>query len=200
MIFNPVNNVVPVEIRDDYFYAGQEQVDQDSYYYDGVEYTNAVITKMLYAKRTVYSDNLWRLLSKVPANNMSIDVVILDSNPDLEQIAYALKYYNTNNFINLDLMNYCNQLYSIPENCFMDVSGLRNVWFPNSLQTICRNAFKTCHDLENIFMWTSVTLIEESAFEDCSLNLVYYTGGESDRANITINDSTILNTPWYYYW
>ena len=200
MVFNPVNNIMPIELQFDYIYTGQEEVTQDSYYYDGAEYTNAVITKMLYVKRTVHSDNLWRLLSKVQANNMSVEVAILDSNPDLEQIAYALKYYNTNNLINLDLGSYCYQLYSIPENCFMDVSGLQCIWFPNSLMSIEKNAFKSCSNLSNIYIYPSVTLIDEGAFEDCPLVTVYYHGSEPDRANMTINDTTILNTYWFYNW
>ena len=199
-IYNPVNNVLPAEIQYNYFYSGQEQVIQDSYYYDGVEYTNAVIYKMFYAKSIVHSNNLELLLSKVKDDYMCIPIYISDSNPDLAEIASVLKNYNTNNYINLNLNLYCYQLYSIPDNCFMDVSCMCNIWFPINLQTIGKNAFKSCSGLSEINMYSSVTLIEESAFEDCPLAYVYYRGSESDRTNMTIYDNTILNAYWYYNW
>ena len=66
--------------------------------------------------------------------------------------------------------------------------------------SIEKNAFKSCSNLSNIYIYPSVTLIDEGAFEDCPLVTVYYHGSEPDRANMTINDTTILNTYWFYNW
>lgn len=199
-VYNPTYYTTPEEIQFRYYYAGEESISYDSYYYDGVEYTNGTIIKRYYVKREISSNNLARLLSLYRAYDCVIDLTITDSNPDLEEMASTLRNDNTMRCsINLWL-NDCTQLTSIPENCFKDVPYLVQVRLPDSIQTIGKNAFKGCSDLKYFHMYPSVTLIEEAAFEDCPLNSVYYSGSEDDKANITINDTTILNTYWYYNW
>lgn len=199
-VYNPTNYIVPEEIQFRYYYAGEESISYDSYYYDGVEYTNGTIIKRYYVKREMSSNNLARLLSLYRAYDCVIDLTITDSNPDIEEMASILRNNNTMRCsINLWLYD-CTQLTSIPENCFKDVPYLEQVRLPDSIQTIEKNAFKGCSDLKIFQMYPSVTLIEEAAFEDCPLNSVYYHGDESERANMTIKDTTILNAYWYYNW
>ena len=199
-VYNPTYYTTPEEIQFRYYYAGEESISYDSYYYDGVEYTNGTIIKRYYVKREISSGNLAHLLSLYRSYDCVIDLSITDSNPDIEQMASTLRNDNTMR-CNINLWLYdCTQLTSIPENCFKDVPYLEEVRLPDSIQTIGKNAFKGCSDLKYFHMYPSVTLIDEGAFEDCPLNSVYYRGSEDDRANITINDTTILNTYWYYNW
>ena len=200
-VYNPTIYETPETLRYNYYYAGEEGFAYDSFYYDGVEYTNGSIIKRYYVKREISSNNLARLLSLYRAYDCVIDLTITDSNPDLEEMASTLRNDNTMRCsINLWLYD-CTQLTSIPENCFKDVPYLEQVRLPDSIQTIGKNAFKGCSDLKIFQMYPSVTLIDEGAFEDCPLDSVYYcSGNEDDRANITINDTTILNAYWYYNW
>ena len=199
--YNPASPVVPAELQNGYYYAGEEGYSYDSYYYDGVEYTNGSIIKKYYVTRQVSSDNLAHFLSMIRGYDIPFDITITDSNPDVEQIASTLRNDNTMRcHINLDLCVCCYQLTSIPDNCFEGVPYLQMIWFPSSLQIIGKNAFKGCSNLTSINMYPSVTLIDEGVFEDSSLSEVYYRGSEYDRTNMTINDTTILNANWYYNW
>lgn len=198
-VYNPTYYTTPEEIQLPYYYAGEESISYDSYYYDGVEYTNGSIIKRYYVKREISSGNLAHLLSLYRSYDCTIDLSITDSNPDVEEIASILRNNNTMRCrINLDLCVHCNQLTSIPDNCFEGVPYMTGIWLPSSVQTIGKNAFKGCSDLTFINMYPSVTLIDEGAFEDSSLSEVYYRGNEYDRANMTINDTTIQNVYWYY--
>ncbi len=199
-VYNPTFYNVPEEIQFKYYYAGEEGVSYETYTFDGVEYTNGSFIKRYYVKREMSSNNLERLLALYRAYDCTLDLTITDSNPDLDHMAYVLKNNNIMRcHINIWLGD-CTQLTSIPENCFKDVLYMDSIRLPDSIQTIGKNAFKGCSDLESIHMYPSVTLIEEAAFEDCPLYSVYFRGNEEDRANMTINDLTILNAYWYYNW
>ena len=198
-VYNPTNSLTPAELQNDYFYAGEETTAYDSYSYDGVEYTNGNIVKRYYVNPLVSTNNLARLLSLIYVYDFTYDLIITDSNPDVEQIASILKNDNSKRCnINLNLCDNCNQLTSIPDNCFEGVTYLRMIFLPDSLQTIGKNAFKSCSRLSEMHIYPSVTLIDEGAFEDCSIAYVYYRGSVSDRENMIINDTTILNVAWFY--
>ena len=198
-VYNPTNSLTPAELQNDYFYAGEETIAYDSYSYDGVEYTNGNIVKRYYVNPLVSTNNLARLLSLIYVYDFTYDLIITDSNPDVEQIASILKNDNSKRCnINLNLCDNCNQLTSIPDNCFEGVTYLRMIFLPDSLQTIGKNAFKSCSGLSEMHIYPSVTLIDEGAFEDCSIAYVYYRGSVSDRENMIINDTTILNVAWFY--
>ena len=198
-VYNPTNGLTPVELQNDYYYAGEEATVYDSYSYDGVEYTNGNIIKRYYVKRQISTNNLARLLSMIQVYDYTYDLTITDSNPDVEQIASILKNDNSKRCnINLNLCDNCNQLTSIPDNCFEGVIYLRMIFLPDSLQTIGKNAFKSCTGLSEMHIYPSVTLIDEGAFEDCSIAYVYYHGSVADRENMIINDTTILNVAWFY--
>lgn len=199
--YNPSNPIAPVELQYFYCYAGEESISYDSYYYDGVEYTNGLFIKRYYVKREISSANLAHLLSLIPSYDLYFDFTITDTNLDVEQISSILKNDNIMRcHISLNLCFNSSQLTSIPENCFKDETYLTGILLPDSVQTIGKNAFKGCSNLTSINMYPSVTLIDEGAFEDCPLNSVYYRGSEYDRTNMTINDTTIINANWYYNW
>ena len=150
-VYKPTYNPTPAELQNDYYYAGEEGYSYDSYYYDGVEYTNGSIIKKYYVTRQVSSNNLAHLLSMIRGYDIPFDITITDSNPDVEQIASILRNDNIMRcHINLYLCENCDQLTSIPDNCFEGVPYLQMIWFPSSLQIIGKNAFKGCSDLNFI--------------------------------------------------
>ncbi len=111
----------------------------------------------------------------------------------------------------------------IPENNFLDCSGLRSVALPGTLQTISRSAFwgctglsslalpdgletiypsafQGCTGLRTLDIPKNVTSIGENAFADCTgLTAVYYPGTAADWAEVTggksvLPDTTVLCT------
>ena len=79
---------------------------------------------------------------------------------------------------------------SIGESAFSDCSSLTSVTIPDSVTSISSGAFYYCSSLTSVTIGNGVTNIGDSAFYSCdSLTDVYYTGTESQWAQITIDDS-----------
>ena len=83
-------------------------------------------------------------------------------------------------------------------------SGLESITFAegSKLTTIGQSAFEACTSLTSITLPASVTSIGDRAFYNCSnLEKVYYTGTETQKANINIDErnTPLTNATWYYF-
>lgn len=89
----------------------------------------------------------------------------------------------------------------IEKRAFYNCYGLKNIDIPSSVTIIENEAFSDCHNLLSVTFDVNVKRIGNSAFSNCeSLNTVYYSGSESDRANLVIGsgNNQLQNAVWIY--
>ncbi len=84
---------------------------------------------------------------------------------------------------------------------FQDCLSLESITIPDNVTIIDSSIFSGCTSLSSITIPASVTTIEGYAFSGCDeLKYVFYTGSESDWANITIgNENTQLTNAAIHY-
>ena len=91
-------------------------------------------------------------------------------------------------FDNLTKLTIPNTVTSI-ENFSFGMTGMTDIYLPNSIISIGLGAFYDCPNLESIIIPNSVTSIGQAAFYNCTnLTDVYYNGTIEDWCNITFND------------
>ena len=166
----------------------------------------------------------------VPDSLTSISDHVLDGCSGLKEITIpnsvtSIGVYAFRGCNGLSEMTIPDSVTSIGEFVFYGCSGLTNVTIGNNVASIGLRAFSGCSGLSEITISDSVTSIEGSAFHGCSglatvtigrsVNLigsyafygcnklikVYYKGGKSEWANISIssyNDSLTSATRYYY--
>lgn len=145
------------------------------------------------------------------------DISIPSSIVSIESAAFA-------DCVSLTSISIPDSVTSIGEGIFSNCIKLSDVELPQSITRIEKRAFYNCYGLKNIDIPSSVTIIENEAFSDCdnllsvtfdvnvkrignsafsnceSLNTVYYSGSESDRANLVIGsgNNQLQNAVWIY--
>ena len=77
-------------------------------------------------------------------------------------------FYNCNKITEV-LMGECNEIETIPENCFADCDILRKVVLPESCDQVMRAAFAGCRDYMEVVMPSIEYDIDDKAFEDPSV-------------------------------
>ena len=77
-------------------------------------------------------------------------------------------FYNCNKITEV-LMGECNEIETIPENCFADCDNLRKVVLPESCDQVMRAAFAGCRDYMEVVMPSIEYDIDDKAFEDPSV-------------------------------
>lgn len=89
----------------------------------------------------------------------------------------------------LETINLPDGIDCIGYNTFRSCENLSNINIPDSVTVICTNAFKDCINLTSIVIGNSVKDIGYDTFLNCEkLKDVYYSGTESEWANISISD------------
>ena len=79
-------------------------------------------------------------------------------------------FYNCNKITEV-LMGECNEIETIPENCFADCDNLRKVVLPESCDQVMRAAFAGCRDYMEVVMPSIEYDIDDKAFNDPSVSL-----------------------------
>ena len=90
---------------------------------------------------------------------------------------------------------------SIGDYAFYGCTSLTSITIPDSVTSIGDYAFYSCYALTSVTIGDSVTSIGTYAFSDCyNLTDVYYTGSESDWAQMAIgsNNSHLTNATIHY--
>ena len=107
-------------------------------------------------------------------------------------------FYDCDDLISITIPN---SVISVGDYAFAYCYYLTNITIPNSVISIGNYAFSECYNLKSIILPKSVTSIGDSAFEYSDVDVVYYSGSEDDKANISIglyNSVLTDGAVWYY--
>lgn len=117
-----------------------------------------------------------------------------ESDSTLKTIGYNA-FYGCSGLTQLEIPD---SVTTIELYAFYSCSNLTSVKLPNGTTSLPYCSFSECSRLESVIIPVGVTTIGEAyggAFSGCSvLTTVYYTGSETDKANMTISDTVIKGT------
>jgi len=115
----------------------------------GVEPIRATFAGSNYSIKILFSGTWYNYgISKILANDEEVNTTTLPANID----GYDVEYYTL----------------KLPENAFLNCSGLTSVTIPNSVTSIGAGSFSGCSGLTSVNIPNSVTTIGMSAFSGCS--------------------------------